>query len=59
MKTGKILTKTFAVIGTVFVFLPIFFSLLTSISTIRDKVPRFDFLIPMELFMLIIVEGLS
>ncbi|MFN3283230.1 MAG: hypothetical protein ACK40Q_03235 [Pseudothermotoga sp.] len=58
MKKGKILIKIFAVTGTVFVFLPVFFSLLTSIiSTIRDKVPRFDFLMPMELFTLIIVGG--
>lgn len=58
MKTGKILIKIFAVLGTVFVFFPIFFSLLTSIiGTIRDKVLRFDFLIPMELFMLVILGG--
>lgn len=46
------------ILGMISVLFPIFFSLLTGIiGTIRDKAFRFDFLIPLELFIFIILGG--
>lgn len=58
MKIKTFLIKIFVVLGMISVFFPIFFSLLTGIiGTIRDKAFRFDFLIPLELFIFIILGG--
>lgn len=58
MKIKTFLIKIFVVLGMISVLFPIFFSLLTGIiGTIRDKAFRFDFLIPLELFIFIILGG--
>lgn len=58
MNTRKWLTRTVAVVGTVLVWLPLVATLLLSlIGTIVDRTLRFDFLMPAELFPLVLVGG--
>ena len=53
-----VLTKILAVAGTVLVWLPIFFTVLTGIiGTIASRVLRFDYLMPAELFPVALVGG--
>jgi hypothetical protein len=51
MEKKDVFTKVLAVAGTVLVWIPILFAIITAvIGTIRDRVLRFDFLMPAELF---------
>ena len=53
-----VLTKILAVAGTVLVWLPILFTVLTGIiGTIASRVLRFDYLMPAELFPVALVGG--
>ena len=55
-----VLTKILAVAGTVLVWLPILFTVLTGImGTIASRVLRFDYLMPAELFPVALVGGAS
>mgnify|MGYP000957851696 FL=1 len=59
MEDKGVLTKILAVAGTVLVWLPIVFTVLTGIiGTIASRVVRFDYLMPAELFPLALVGGL-
>lgn len=59
MEDRGVLTKILAVAGTVLVWLPIVFTVLTGIiGTIASRVVRFDYLMPAELFPLALVGGL-
>ncbi len=59
MEDKGVLTKILAVAGTVLVWLPILFTVLTGIiGTIASRVLRFDYLMPAELFPLALVGGL-
>jgi hypothetical protein len=59
MEDRGVLTKILAVTGTVLVWLPIVFTVLTgTIGTIASRVLRFDYLMPAELFPLALVGGL-
>jgi hypothetical protein len=59
MEDRGVLTKILAVTGTVLVWLPILFTVLTGIiGTIASRVLRFDYLMPAELFPLVLVGGL-
>ncbi len=59
MEDKGVLTKILAVAGTVLVWLPIVFAVLTGIiGTIASRVLRFDYLMPAELFPLVLVGGL-
>lgn len=58
MKQRSPLTRTLALIGTILVLLPIAFMLLTSaMGTARSGSFRMDYLIPGELFPLIVIGG--
>lgn len=59
MDNKGVLTKALAVVGTVLVWIPILFTLLTSvIGTISSHMLRFDYLMPAELFPAVLVGGL-
>lgn len=59
MENRGVLTKVLAVIGTVLVWIPILFTILTSvIGTLADRRVRFDFLMPAELFPIALVGAL-
>jgi hypothetical protein len=59
MEDRGVLTKILAMTGTVLVWLPILFTVLTGIiGTIASRVLRFDYLMPAELFPLVLVGGL-
>jgi ABC-type transport system involved in multi-copper enzyme maturation permease subunit len=58
MEDRGVLTKILAVAGTVLVWLPILFTVLTGIiGTIASRVVRFDYLMPAELFPVVLVGG--
>jgi hypothetical protein len=58
MEDRGVLTKILAVTGTVLVWLPIVFTVLTGIiGTIASRVVRFDYLMPAELFPVVLVGG--
>jgi hypothetical protein len=58
MGKKSILTKILAVAGTVFVWFPIFATLVTSIgATLMSGVFRFDYLMPAELFPAVLIGG--
>lgn len=58
MKEKNIFTKMLAIIGTILVWLPIFVPIFFSIVSIfSDRVFRFDYLMPAELFLLVLVGG--
>jgi len=59
MEKKDVFTKVLAVAGTVLVWIPILFAIITAvIGTIRDRVLRFDFLMPAELFPVALVGAL-
>lgn len=59
MDRKGVLTKLLAVVGTVLVWIPILFTVLTSIvGTISSGVFRFDYLMPAELFPIAFVGAL-
>lgn len=59
MEKKDVFTKVLAVAGTVLVWIPILFTIITAvIGTIRDRVLRFDFLMPAELFPVALVGAL-
>ena len=59
MEQKDVFTKVLAVAGTVLVWIPIPFTIITAvIGTIRDRVLRFDFLMPAELFPVALVGAL-
>ncbi|MDD4261801.1 MAG: hypothetical protein ACOX7N_10990 [Lawsonibacter sp.] len=59
MEQKDVFTKVLAVAGTVLVWIPILFTIITAvIGTIRDRVLRFDFLMPAELFPVALVGAL-
>lgn len=59
MEQKDVFTKVLAVAGTVLVWIPILFTIITAvIGTIRDRVLRFDFLMPAELFPAALVGAL-
>ena len=58
MEDKGVLTKILAMTGTVLVWLPIVFTVLTGIiGTIASRVVRFDYLMPAELFPVVLVGG--
>ena len=58
MEDKGVLTKILAVAGTVLVWLPIVFTVLTGIiGTIASRVVRFDYLMPAELLPVVLVGG--
>ena len=58
MKTENILTKALAIGGTLLVWFPILVPIFFSISLlIAERVFRFDYLMPAELFLLALVGG--
>lgn len=58
MEDRGVLTKILAMAGTVLVWLPILFTVLTGIiGTIASHVVRFDYLMPAELFPVVLVGG--
>lgn len=58
MEDRGVLTKILAVTGTVLVWLPIVFTVLTGIiGTIASRVVRFDYLMPAELLPVVLVGG--
>jgi len=58
MEKRGVLTKALAVVGTALVWFPIFATLTTSVvGTIADRVFRFDYLMPAELFPVAFVGG--
>jgi hypothetical protein len=59
MEQKDVFTKVLAVAGAVLVWIPILFTIITAvIGTIRDRVLRFDFLMPAELFPVALVGAL-
>lgn len=59
MDRRGVLTRLLAIVGTVLVWIPILFTVLTSIvGTISSRVFRFDYLMPAELFPVAIVGAL-
>ncbi|HOJ11485.1 MAG TPA: hypothetical protein PK733_12960 [Clostridiales bacterium] len=59
MKKKDIFTKVLAIAGTVLVWLPILFTILTSvIGTISAHIFRFDYLMPAELFPIALIGAL-
>jgi len=59
MDRRGVLTRLLAIVGTVLVWIPILFTVLTSIvGTISSRVFRFDYLIPAELFPVAFVGAL-
>ncbi len=60
MRTRTTLGKVLAILGTVLLALPILFMLITSsIFTVRTSEFRMDFLIPGELFFVVLAGGLA
>lgn len=58
MNRRSALTRTLAIIGTILVWLPIAFMVLTSvIGSAQSGIFRMDYLIPAELFPLILIGG--
>ncbi len=58
MKKTGVLTKVLAVIGTVLVWLPIVATVVLSVvGSLADRVFRFDYLMPAELFPVALVGG--
>ena len=59
MENRRILTKTLATLGTVLVWIPLLFTVVTSvIRTISTHILRFDYLMPAELFPIALVGAL-
>ncbi|HHV36056.1 MAG TPA: hypothetical protein GXX59_10900, partial [Syntrophomonadaceae bacterium] len=59
MQNRGVLTKVLAVAGTVLVWIPILFTIITAvIGTIYARRVRFDFLMPAELFPIALVGAL-
>jgi len=59
MDRRGVLTRLLAIVGTVLVWIPILFTVLTSIAgTISSRVFRFDYLMPAELFPVAFVGAL-
>ena len=59
MDRRGVLTRLLAIVGTVLVWIPILFTVLTSIvGTISSRVFRFDYLMPAELFPVAFVGAL-
>ncbi len=59
MDRRGVLTRLLAVVGTVLVWIPILFTVLTSmVGTISSRVFRFDYLMPAELFPIALVGAL-
>lgn len=59
MKEKNIFTKILTIIGTILVWLPILVPIFFSIvSILSDGVFRFDYLMPAELFLLVLIGGL-
>ncbi len=59
MDRKGVLTKILAILGTVLVWIPILFTVLTSIvGTISSRIFRFDYLMPAELFPIAFVGAL-
>lgn len=59
MDNKDVLTKVLAVVGTILVWIPILFTILTSvIGTMSANVFRFDYLMPAELFPVALVGNL-
>lgn len=59
MENKGILTKVLAILGTVLIWIPILFMIITSvIGTIYSKIFRFDYLIPAELFPAVLLGAL-
>ncbi|HHY62453.1 MAG TPA: hypothetical protein GYA11_05645, partial [Firmicutes bacterium] len=59
MDRKDVLTRILAILGTVLVWTPILFTVLTSIvGTISSRVFRFDYLMPAELFPIAFVGAL-
>ena len=58
MKKQDVLTKSLAVVGTVLVWIPILAPILFSVAFLLiEKVWRFDYLMPAELFLLALIGG--
>ena len=59
MDNKGVLTKVLAMVGTILVWIPILFTILTSvIGTMSTNVFRFDYLMPAELFPVALVGNL-
>ncbi len=59
MEKKGVLTKVLAVVGTALVWVPILFTLAISvIGSISDRILRFDYLLPAELFPFALVGSL-
>ncbi|MGI6164164.1 MAG: hypothetical protein ACOYEQ_09615 [Bacillota bacterium] len=60
MENKGVLTKVLAWAGTMLVWIPILFTVITSVvGTISSRMFRFDYLMPAELFPLALAGGLS
>jgi hypothetical protein len=59
MEKRNILTKILAILGTVLVWFPIISTVVVALAgTIRSGIPRFDYLMPAELFPFALVGGI-